>query len=57
MSLPLIARWEYEFKVKEGSEEEKLVKVLRQPIKWTWCTYNRLLLKYKKKNVSIKCFD
>ncbi|KAM3137188.1 hypothetical protein pb186bvf_010734 [Paramecium bursaria] len=34
MSLPLIARWEYEFKVKEGSAEEKLVKVLRQPVKW-----------------------
>lgn len=34
MSLPLIARWEYNFQVKENSEEERLVKVLLTPRDW-----------------------
>jgi coproporphyrinogen III oxidase len=34
MSLPLIARWEYDFKIEENSEEARLVDALRNPRKW-----------------------
>ena len=34
MSLPLEARWEYCHEVTEGSDEERLVKVLREPKDW-----------------------
>ena len=34
MSLPLEARWEYCHEVPKGSEEEKLLKVLREPRDW-----------------------
>ena len=34
MSLPLNARWEYMYKVKEGSKEAKLVEVLKKPKEW-----------------------
>ena len=34
MSLPLNARWEYMYKVKEGSREAKLVQVLKHPKEW-----------------------
>lgn len=34
MSLPHVAKWEYMYKVKEGSEEEKMQKVLVNPVDW-----------------------
>ncbi|OMH82237.1 Oxygen-dependent coproporphyrinogen-III oxidase, mitochondrial [Zancudomyces culisetae] len=34
MTLPLTARWEYMHVPKPGSEEEKLVNILRDPIDW-----------------------
>lgn len=34
MSLPLTSRWEYCHEVKPGSEEERLVQLLRNPIDW-----------------------
>ncbi|KAJ3373497.1 Coproporphyrinogen-III oxidase [Kappamyces sp. JEL0680] len=34
MSLPLTARWEYMHEPKAGSEEEKLLNVLKQPRSW-----------------------
>ena len=34
MSLPLNARWEYMYKVKEGSREAKLVEILKHPKEW-----------------------
>jgi len=34
MSLPLIARWEYNFEIESGSEEEKMVNVLKNPREW-----------------------
>jgi len=34
MSLPETARWEYMFEVKKGSEEEKMMDVLRTPRNW-----------------------
>ena len=34
MSLPLTARWEYMHEPEKGSREEKLLKVLRQPVEW-----------------------
>ncbi|MDG2396955.1 MAG: oxygen-dependent coproporphyrinogen oxidase [Flavobacteriaceae bacterium] len=33
-SLPPIVRWEYNFTPKKGSKEEKLIKVLKNPIDW-----------------------
>lgn len=33
-SLPLTARWEYNYQVDESSEEGKLMKVLREPREW-----------------------
>jgi len=34
MSLPLLARWEYDHQVAPGSEEARLLEVLRQPRDW-----------------------
>jgi coproporphyrinogen III oxidase len=34
MSLPLTARWEYDQHPEPGSEEARLVKVLREPVDW-----------------------
>jgi coproporphyrinogen III oxidase len=34
MSLPLNARWEYSPEVTAGSDEEKLLQVLRRPVEW-----------------------
>ena len=34
MSLPLEARWEYCHEVPDGSEEGRLVRVLREPREW-----------------------
>ena len=34
MSLPLTARWEYCHEVDVGTEEEELLKVLREPVDW-----------------------
>ena len=34
MSLPLNARWEYSHQPEEGSMEEKLMKVLKEPVDW-----------------------
>jgi coproporphyrinogen III oxidase len=34
MSLPLTARWEYCHEVPSGSEEDRLLEVLRQPKDW-----------------------
>lgn len=34
MSLPLTARWEYDYHPKEGSEEARLVNVLLHPVEW-----------------------
>ena len=34
MSLPLTSRWEYCHEVEVGSEEERLVKLLRKPADW-----------------------
>jgi len=34
MSLPTIARWEYDMQPEAGSEEEKLVRVLQHPREW-----------------------
>jgi coproporphyrinogen III oxidase len=34
MSLPLTARWEYCHEVPVGSEEDRLLEVLRQPKDW-----------------------
>ena len=34
MSLPLNARWEYSHVPEEGSMEEKLMKVLKEPVDW-----------------------
>lgn len=34
MSLPLTARWEYMHGPEEGSEEEKLLAVLKKPVEW-----------------------
>ena len=36
MALPLNARWEYMFKVKEGTREAKLTEVLKNPKEWVW---------------------
>jgi coproporphyrinogen III oxidase len=35
MSLPLTSRWEYCHEVEDGSEEDRLVQLLRNPIDWT----------------------
>jgi Coproporphyrinogen III oxidase len=35
MSLPLTARWEYDQKPAEGSEEARLLELVRTPIDWT----------------------
>lgn len=34
MSLPAVARWEYNMQIDEDSEEQKLVNILRNPVKW-----------------------
>ncbi|KAI9774862.1 MAG: Coproporphyrinogen-III oxidase [Geoglossum simile] len=34
MSLPLTARWEYMHQPKKDSREEKLLKILREPVEW-----------------------
>jgi coproporphyrinogen III oxidase len=34
MSLPTLARWDYDAKPERGSEEEKLIKVLQNPREW-----------------------
>ena len=34
MSLPLTARWEYCHEVEIGTEEERLLKTLREPVNW-----------------------
>lgn len=34
MSLPLIARWEYNYTLKTDSEEARLVEVLQNPVHW-----------------------
>jgi len=34
IALPLVARWEYMHKIKDGSPEDILVKVLKQPKDW-----------------------
>ena len=34
MPMPLAARWEYKYKIVEGSEEERLMQVLRTPRNW-----------------------
>ena len=34
MSLPPIVQWKYDHKPKSGSEEDKLLKVLREPREW-----------------------
>lgn len=34
MSLPLEVRWEYQFKVEENSEEEKMLNVLKNAKDW-----------------------
>ena len=34
MSLPLVARWEYQYKVKPGSEEEKMMNVIKNARDW-----------------------
>ena len=34
MSLPLNARWEYSHQPEAGSMEEKLMKVLKEPVDW-----------------------
>lgn len=34
MSLPHVAKWEYMYKIKEGSEEERMQKVLINPVDW-----------------------
>ena len=34
MSLPLTARWEYCHEVEVGTEEERLLKVLQEPVNW-----------------------
>jgi coproporphyrinogen III oxidase len=34
MSLPLTARWEYRHPIVPGSEEDKLVQVLTNPVDW-----------------------
>ena len=34
MSLPLTSRWEYCHEVKSGTDEEKMLNVLRQPVDW-----------------------
>ena len=34
MSLPLNARWEYSHSPEPGSMEEKLMKVLKEPVDW-----------------------
>tara|TARA_B100000900_G_scaffold416177_1_gene449742 strand:- start:1613 stop:2509 length:897 start_codon:yes stop_codon:yes gene_type:complete len=34
MSLPLTSRWEYCHEARKDSEEEKLMKILKKPIKW-----------------------
>lgn len=34
MSLPLVARWEYQHKVEKGSEEEKMMEIIRNARDW-----------------------
>lgn len=34
MSLPLTARWEYNYHPKEGTEEARIVGVLLKPVEW-----------------------
>ena len=34
MSLPLIARWEYNFEPEENSDEAKMAYALKNPKKW-----------------------
>jgi coproporphyrinogen III oxidase len=34
MSLPLTARWQYQHEPKKGTREERLVKVLKEPVEW-----------------------
>ncbi|KAL4478945.1 hypothetical protein ABPG72_019382 [Tetrahymena utriculariae] len=34
MSLPHVAKWEYMYKIEEGSEEEKMQKVILNPVDW-----------------------
>jgi coproporphyrinogen III oxidase len=34
MSLPLTARWQYMHEPEKGSKEEKMLKVLKQPVEW-----------------------
>lgn len=35
MSLPLTARWQYDYEPEEGTEEKKLLDYTREPIDWT----------------------
>jgi len=35
MSLPKLAGWEYDFKVENGSEEEKTLSLLKKGLDWT----------------------
>jgi coproporphyrinogen III oxidase len=34
MSLPLNAKWEYMYKINEGSREAKLTEILKNPKDW-----------------------
>jgi coproporphyrinogen III oxidase len=34
MSLPSTVRWEYNHQPNQGSEEEKLLEILKKPIDW-----------------------
>lgn len=34
MSLPAVVRWDYDFQTQAGSDEEKLINVLKQPKNW-----------------------
>ena len=35
VSAPPVIAWEYNHRVEEGSEEDRLMKILKQPISWT----------------------
>lgn len=34
VSAPPLIAWEYNHKIEEGSEEERLMKILKEPIDW-----------------------
>ncbi len=34
MTLPLTTRWQYMHEPEKGSREERMVKVLKQPVEW-----------------------